>query len=429
MNTIYRHVFDVVMTALLAVTVVGCATTDDLKRGEPGGKTKLYESAYEDVYQSTIEALEEVNFKIERQDSQKGEIFGQRQFMGGMTECFFGNYVAVFLERVNVNQTKAEFQEVVRTGCGGVQYLSEIQSNVTRKIKDKLLLEAKIQRDVPGPSEVAPAPSDVDEPARLGHVASNKHAYAVVIGIERYREKLPQADFAAHDAKIVGDYLMKVLGFPQENIIIRLNDNATRTDFEKYIEGWLPNHVEKDAFVFVYFSGHGAPNVKTGDAYLVPYDGDPSFVEKTGYSVKRLYENLGKLPAKEIVVVLDSCFSGAGGRSVIAQGMRPMGLAVEQPVSVSGKTVVLAASAGDQVSSTYRQKSHGLLTYFFLKGLQGDADQNKDGAIELAELYEYIKPQVSRVARREFNNDQTPQLIGNAEMIKRGMKLVEPPAR
>jgi uncharacterized caspase-like protein len=109
--------------------------------------------------------------------------------------------------------------------------------------------------------------------------------------------------------------------------------------------------------------------------------------------------------------------------------MRPMGLAVEQPVSVGGKTVVLAASAGDQVSSTYRQKSHGLLTYFFLKGLQGDADQNKDGSIELAELYDYIKPQVSRVARREFNNDQTPQLIGNSEMIKRGMKLVEPPAR
>ena len=49
------------------------------------------------------------------------------------------------------------------------------------------------------------------------------------------------------------------------------------TDFAKYFEKWLPNNVEKDSSVFVYYSGHGAPNTKTGDAYLVPYDGDPSF--------------------------------------------------------------------------------------------------------------------------------------------------------
>src|SRR5207249_4814128 len=199
----------------------------------------------------------------------------------------------------------------------------------------------------------------------------------------------------------------------------------TRTDIEKYVEGWLPNHVEEDGSVFVYFSGHGAPNPTTGDAYLVPYDGDPTFVNTTGYPLKRLYEELAKLPAKEVVVVLDSCFSGAGGRSVIAKGMRPVGISVENPVLAGGKMVVLAASAGDQISSTYDQKGHGLLTYFLLKGLQGGADQNKDRAIDLAELFEYVKPQVERVARREFNNEQTPQLLGSPEVLKKGVRLIE----
>jgi len=122
--------------------------------------------------------------------------------------------------------------------------------------------------------------------------------------------------------------------------------------------------------------------------------------------------------------MLDSCFSGAGGRSVIAKGMRPMVLSVENPVLASGKTVVLAASKGDQVSSTYDQKGHGLLTYFFLKGLQGEADQNKDGSIDLAELYNYVKLQVSGVARREYNNEQTPQLLGSPDMLSRGVVLV-----
>ena len=91
--------------------------------------------------------------------------------------------------------------------------------------------------------------------------------------------------------------------------------------------------------------------------------------------------------------------------------------------------MVVAASAGDQISSTYDQKGHGLLTYFFLKGLQGDGDQNKDGAIDLSELYSYLKPQVERVARREFNNEQTPQLLGNPELLKKGIRLLEVPKR
>ncbi|MEW6543942.1 MAG: ankyrin repeat domain-containing protein [Nitrospirota bacterium] len=265
--------------------------------------------------------------------------------------------------------------------------------------------------------------SDVDQPPVAGRTKQNR--YAVVVGIEQYRTKLPKADFAAQDARVMGAYLTKSMGFSEENVAILVNENATRTDMEKYLEHWLPNRVEKDGTVFVYYSGHGAPNPKTGDAYLVPYDGDPSFVEATGYPLKRLYEQLGKLPAKEVVVLLDSCFSGAGGRSVIAKGMRPMVLSVENPVLAGGKTVVLAASKGDQVSSTYDQKGHGLLTYFFLKGLRGEADANKDGSVDLAEVYEYLKPQVERTARREFNNDQTPQLLGSPGLLSKGVRLVE----
>jgi uncharacterized caspase-like protein len=264
----------------------------------------------------------------------------------------------------------------------------------------------------------------VDTPlARRAKARAN--AYAVVVGIETYRNKLPKADYASHDAKVMGDYLTQVMGYEEENVAVLLNDRAAKTDLEKYVEHWLPKRVEPGASVFIYFSGHGAPNPKTGDAYLVPYDGDPAFVDATGYPLKRLYEQVGKLQAKEVVVMLDSCFSGAGGRSVIAKGMRPMMLSVENPILAGGKTVVLAASQGDQVSSTYDQKSHGLLTYFFLKGLQGEADKNKDGSVDLAELFDYVKPQVERKARRDFNNEQTPQLLGSPELLKRGVRLVE----
>jgi len=252
--------------------------------------------------------------------------------------------------------------------------------------------------------------SDIDE---LPPIKSkpNRNAYAIVIGIENYRQKLPKADFAVGDAKLVSEYLSKVMGYPEENVVTLLNDHATHIDLVKYFEKWLPNNVETGGTVFVYYSGHGAPNTKTGDAYLVPYDGDPSFIEQTGYPLKKLYKSLNKLQAKEIIVALDSCFSGAGGRSVIAKGARPLVMNLQSNMILSKNMTVLSASSGDQTSSTYDEKGHGLFTYFMLKGIKNEDVVKPDGSIKMDDLFDYIKPQVERIARKQYNNEQTPQLM------------------
>lgn len=250
----------------------------------------------------------------------------------------------------------------------------------------------------PAPSApLAAAPrSDVDElPAQRGA----RKAHAVVIGIERYRENLPAADFAAGDARLAAEYF-KRLGVPEENVALLTDGRATRGDFEKYFERWLPNRVEAGDEVYVYFSGHGAPNPAKGDAYLVPYDGDPTYIEQTGYPLAKLYAQLAKLPAKRVLVAMDSCFSGAGGRSVIAKGARPLVSIVS--AEIPAKVVVLSASAGDQISNSYQEKGHGLFTYFLLKGL-------KEKGADFKAVFDYLKPEVAKIARREYNADQDPQ--------------------
>ncbi len=315
--------------------------------------------------------------------------------------------------------------------CTAIQHAKWTgRTNIVRLLEQAEARElAKLGVPSPGASasaqsEVPPLiRSDVDQiPSSSGR--PRKNAYAIVIGIESYREKLPKADFADRDAKLMGEYLTRVMGYPEQNVVVRLNERASRTDLVKYFEEWLGNNIEPGGSVFVYYSGHGAPNPKTGDAYLVPYDGDPAFVDSTAYPLKQLYSALNKLPAKDVTVVLDACFSGAGGRSVIAEGARPMMLSVENPVLAGNKTVVLAASSGTQISSTFKEQGHGLLTYYFLKGLQGDGDLNRDGTIEMKEIFEYIRPQVQRVARKQYNNEQTPQLLGSTELTK-GVRLVE----
>lgn len=256
--------------------------------------------------------------------------------------------------------------------------------------------------------------SDVDRVPRFS-TAIKQNSFAVVIGIEAYRD-LAAAEFTVRDAKMMKEYLVRVLGFPQENVITLLNERATRGDIEGYIGTWLKNSVEKNSSVFVYYAGHGAPNPVTGEPYIIPYDGNPAFLEASAIPLKKVYEMLAGLDVKEILVVMDSCFSGGGGRSVMAKGGRPIAVSVENPLLVSKNIIVMSASKGTEISSSYPEKRHGLFTYFLLKGLQGEADITGDKTINVEKLYNYITPKVKKVAR-DNNREQTPMITPDLEML------------
>lgn len=85
--------------------------------------------------------------------------------------------------------------------------------------------------------------------------------------------------------------------------------------------------------------------------------------------MNRLYEQLGKLPAKEIVVALDSCFSGMGGRSVIAKGARPLVIHLQRELILPRNILItrMAAASANQISSTYEGNSHGAVYLFYAK--------------------------------------------------------------
>ncbi|MDP3112131.1 MAG: caspase family protein, partial [Thermodesulfovibrionales bacterium] len=132
-------------------------------------------------------------------------------------------------------------------------------------------------------------------------------------------------------------------------------------------------------------------------------------LEDTGYPLKRLYDKLGKLQVAEVIVLLDSCFSGAGGRSVLAKGARPLVMMVDTGV-LSSNMAVLSATQGTQISTSSPEKGHGVFTYYFLKAL-------KDGKKDIAEIYSYIKPLVEDEAK-QINVQQSPSVSPDVEKLK-----------
>jgi len=271
-----------------------------------------------------------------------------------------------------------------------------------------------------GSKRVAPPPlakiSDVDEIPKPRAASKGRDAVALVIGISQYRdEAIPQVRYARRDAEIMASYLESVAGVTRSKMKVLLNEGATSGDLEAYVEEWLPRQVTPETTVFVYYAGHGMPNLSNGKAFLVPYDGHPDFASKL-YPLDRLYEKLDQLPSKQVIVMLDSCFSGATGRSVLPSGARPMGLAIESAFNFK-KAVVLSAASGTQISSDYDDEGHGLFTYFLLKGLRGAADRDGNGTVQVEELYDFVKDQVTKVASEKLNRDQTPLIIPTQESL------------
>jgi ankyrin repeat protein len=249
--------------------------------------------------------------------------------------------------------------------------------------------------------------SDVDAPNFSR--PENPADYALVVGVETYgNPDLPPARFARRDAEAVRRHLV-ALGYPPDNIALLTDGQATKTALVKYLQNWLPRRASAKSTVFVYFSGHGAPDPASGQAYLVPSDGDPQYLKETAYPVKSLYDDLGALKAGRVLLVLDSCFSGAGGRSVLAKGVRPLVNKVDLGgAGASDAVASLTASDAAEISGTLESQGHGLFTYYLLKGLDGAA-AGKDGAVTLQGLYDYLAPKVHDEAWRQ-NRDQTPRL-------------------
>jgi len=242
------------------------------------------------------------------------------------------------------------------------------------------------------------------------------NAYAVVIGISQYREEvIPKVAYAVKDAEAIAKMLEQQAGIPKTHIRLLTEAKATSADL-RTIGKWLELRVKPDSTVYIYYAGHGTPNPKTGDVYVVPWDGHPDYPDGL-YPLNDLYKTLNTLPAKDIVVLLDACFSGAQGRSVLAKGARPMVVSVENPLLASGKVIVLAAATGNQISSDYDKAGHGLFTHAVLTGLQGGADQDKNGLVTLKELYPYVKQQVAETAVEELNREQTPVLLPGEEAL------------
>jgi len=258
-------------------------------------------------------------------------------------------------------------------------------------------------------SDVAVLSVDVEKDIPLSG-RDGKNDLAVVFGIETYRD-IPGVSFAKRDATWINKYFEKVLGIPTNRIYYKTDSDVGQAEFSKVFskDGWLEKRVKPGKTnIYVYYAGHGAPDLKHNKAYLIPYDGDPNYASQTGYEVDALYSHLSDLEAASVTVFLDACFSGANrNNEMLLADARPVFMEVNE--SMARNVTVFSAAGGKQISSAWPEKKHGLFTYFLMKGLKGAADINNDKNITVGELASYVETNVSETAGM-LDREQTPGL-------------------
>ncbi|MCD7848352.1 MAG: caspase family protein [Parabacteroides sp.] len=255
-------------------------------------------------------------------------------------------------------------------------------------------------------------------------VAVRPYSVAVIMGVEQY-DFIPFAPYAAHDAELVSRYFKALLGV--DRVIVHKNKEVSGFFFENLFnaeEGELSRIIEKGKTdLFVYYSGHGVSAADGKDVYMLPADSKLRLIEKQGYSLNSLFEQLDKLPTKSTTVFIDACFSGLGKFSQTGSPLNLMqteGVKVKpllfQPWLRNPNFRVFTSSATNQASLVLDEARTGLFTYFLAMGLRGRADINQDGHVTADELYRYIYSNVSENSKKIYQ-EQTPCFYGDGSFV------------
>ncbi len=250
-------------------------------------------------------------------------------------------------------------------------------------------------------SKVITAQSDVDKNIPQAKTV-NSNTIALVIANENYQNVVKVAS-AAHDGDVFAQYCREALGIPENQVL--LHTDATFGGMMSAVNK-LKNSVSalgSGVDVIVYYAGHGVPDERTGDAYLMPVDADP-MVMASAYSLDKFYKELGDMGADNVMVFLDACFSGANrGDGMLAEARGVV--LVPKNVAPEGNMFILSAADGKETALPYKEKNHGLFTYYLLKKLQ-----DSKGNATLSELSEYVSSEVKKTSSLTLNKPQNPKM-------------------
>ncbi|WP_125911316.1 MULTISPECIES: DEAD/DEAH box helicase [Pseudonocardia] len=241
-----------------------------------------------------------------------------------------------------------------------------------------------------------------------------RHFRGLFVGVDRYQSRaVRRLVSAVRDVTALHAVFSDNLGGTST---LLTDATATRPAVLAALED-LRRRSTADDVVVVAFSGHGSDTHE-----LVTHDADPENLPTSSISLDEFTDLVSAIPARQLVVVLDCCFSGGAGAKVLNAPLIPRGAPGGLPASTEARLdrmagvgrLILTASTGDQEAWEDPRLGHGLLTYHLIQALLGAAAPGAH-QVALYDLLAYVVREVKAKASGTVAARQEPSLRGHLD--------------
>lgn len=265
------------------------------------------------------------------------------------------------------------------------------------------------------------------------------------IGIDAYDtpDIWKTLDNAVNDVDRMRETLRDAYDFDTPDEWILRNEHATHNAIRQLIDD-LGQNLQPDDNLIFFYAGHGAERATVFDGeivsrtgYLVPVGVKASLEDAPSQylEIDRLLADLAALPARHVLVILDSCYSGMA----LDGDFKTRGGTTQQATDLISRRSrrVLTSAQSDQLAADGGADfpDNSLFTGWLTEGLRRAAsggedgqptpDANDDGMITVTELFSFVSGRVGAAS----GSRQTPD-FGAFKFDNRGelvlMREIEP---
>ncbi len=213
------------------------------------------------------------------------------------------------------------------------------------------------------------------------------NSYALIIGIDKY-ENVQPLNYAVKDAESIQDILVNTFDFPEGNITLLKNEEATKQSIIQAFSDITTKAEESDR-VLIYFAGHGdTDDLPDGGemGYLLPVDGNDENLYVSSIAMDELKRISLMSKAKHLLYLVDACYGGL--LTIGSRGIDPQTTSnyIDKITEDKARQIITAGGRDEEVMEK-SEWGHSAFTKNLIRALKdGKADFSEDGYITAAEL-------------------------------------------
>jgi chromosome segregation ATPase len=248
----------------------------------------------------------------------------------------------------------------------------------------QLPIERVAMRSVGNPATAAAAAPAISK-TKVPRELQVGQFYALIIGNNRY-QNLPSLDTPIADAQAVDEVLRTRYAFKTKVLT-----NASRADILTAINDYR-QMLKSDDSLLIYYAGHGELDKQNLRGYWLPVNAQRDNTTEW-ISDQSITDLVAQMAARHVMIVADSCYSGAMTRS---SGIRMIAKAGDQAqvqrliklAKLPSRTVL--TSGGEQPVLDAGGGGHSIFASAFMQALR-DNDRVMEGSALYSEIFDPVR--------------------------------------